>query len=95
MERTEINTDKKKTLFTLSFMMEGKAGDWARDMLDVFLESEGKEGANPKEIWNFKEFLAQLRKKFEDVAEQKKAWSDLDSMRQGKESVQDYLDKFD
>jgi hypothetical protein len=73
MERTEINTDKKKVLFTLSFMTEGKAGDWAGDMLDQFLDSDGKEDADPKEIWNFKEFLTQLRKKFEDVAEQKKA----------------------
>jgi len=64
-------------------------------MLDVFLESEGKAGANPNEIWNFKEFKTQLQKKFEDVAEQKKARSDLDTMRQGKETVQDYLDKFD
>jgi hypothetical protein len=95
MEQSEINTDKKKVLFTLLFMMEGKAGDWAGDMLDVFLESKEKEDANPKEIWNFKEFLTQLRKKFEDVAEQKKAWLDLNSMRQGKESIQDYLDKFD
>jgi hypothetical protein len=95
MECHEINTNKKKVLFTLSFMTEGKAGDWAEDMLDVFLESEEKAGANPNEIWNFKEFKTQLQKKFEDVAEQKKARSDLDSMRQGKETVQDYLDKFD
>jgi hypothetical protein len=98
LERPEIKTNKQKVLFTLSFMTEGKAGDWAGDIFDVITENDvlpaGDANKQP-DPWNYTEFLKQLKKRFEDVAEQKKAWADLDSMRQGKDSVQDYLDKFD
>ena len=82
---TEIfNSDKKKILFILSYMTEGTAEAWREVYMD---EKNGAYGLYPT-------FITELKKAFSAADTEGKAWAQLQQLRQGKDSADEYITQF-
>src|SRR5271168_829031 len=85
---TIYNTDEKKIIFMLSFMTEGTAQAWK----EVFVRDVINNQAN--NFGTLLQFIANLKKAFEAPDAEGDARAKLQQLKQGKDSVDDYVAQF-
>src|SRR5271168_4560098 len=85
---TIYNTDEKKIIFMLSFMTEGTAQAWK----EVFVQDIINNQAN--NFGTLLQFIANLKKAFEAPDAKGDARARLRQLKQGKDSVDDYVAQF-
>ena len=80
--------DLNKVLFTLSHMKGGLAEEWANAYIEEANDEEGSWG-----LWS--EFSNELEKAFRDANEAQAAQHQLEALRQGKRTAQDFFFEFE
>ena len=81
----EIKTDHQKIIFMISYMRDGMAGHWAQHYYTKNIEG--------KNI-TFAAFLKDLQGAFHNNAAKQAARSNLFTIRQGKETADEFISRF-
>jgi Ty3 transposon capsid-like protein len=83
-------TELHKILYTLSWMKDGTAGAWAESLSTSFLDPEAHNPYN-----TFEGFLLAFESAFGEPDQEFTAHSQLQNLKQGKMSVEEYTAHFD
>ena len=84
LNRDIFNSDKRKILFILSYMTKGTAEAWK----EVFMDK--KNGT----YRSYTDFIAELKKAFSMADAEGEAWAQLQQLRQGKDTADEYIAQF-
>src|SRR6202522_3158329 len=88
LNRTVYETDEKKIIFMLSYMMEGTARAWKEAFVRDIINSP------TNDFGSLKQFTIDLKKAFEASDSEGGARAKLRQLKQGKDSVDDYVAQF-
>lgn len=88
--RNAITIDEDKIIFVLSFMKKGLAGQWAENFYGRILES------TTQDFGTYTDFLAALKRQFEDPNKARNAQHKLATTRQGStETAEAFFQRFE
>src|ERR1700677_457271 len=88
LNRTVYETDEKKIIFMLSYMTEGTARAWKEAFVRDIINSP------TNDFGSLKQFTIDLKKAFEASGSEGDARAKLQQLKQGKDSVDDYVAQF-
>src|ERR1700678_4568336 len=88
LNRAIYETDEKQIIFMLSYMMEGTARAWKAAFVQNVINSQAND------FRSLKQFTVNLRKAFEASDSEGDARAKLQQLKQGKDSVDDYVAQF-
>src|ERR1700678_2067975 len=88
LNRAVYETDEKKIIFMLSYMMEGTAHAWKKAFVRDVINSAGNS------FGSLKQFTVSLKKAFEASDSEGDATSKLRQLKQEKDLVDDYVAQF-
>jgi hypothetical protein len=85
------NNDERKIMFVLSYMKDGLAGAWADNIAREMEDIEKRRD----EPLDFETFFERLDKAFTNTQEVKQAQADIERIYQGKQSAEEFFQKFE
>ena len=84
LNRDIFNSDKRKILFILSYITEGTAEAWK----EVFMDKKNRT------YGSYTDFIAELKKAFSTADAEGEARAQLQQLRQGKDTTDEYIAQF-
>jgi hypothetical protein len=88
-ESKSFPDDKKKVLFTTSFMKSGSAGLWADNYIDK------QDALSSNHCYVFTDFEAALKSAFDDANAKREAQRQLELLKQGSMTAKEFFVQFD